>query len=108
MIDTGSMVSVVAPKPDDVVNPQIRLESADGSLMDCYGKRQYTIRLGRKEYHIEAAISKTTDTILGMDFIMKYRFDFRWNEFGDLYLWDPKAQIKSLCQFVTTNSNLPW
>ena len=98
---------MVPPEPTDQINPHIRLESADGSNIDCYGRRPYSIRLGRKQYNITAAISKTTDIILGMDFLYMYKFEFRWNEFGDLYLWDPKAQIKALCQFVKTNNSLP-
>ena len=87
-------MSCLKPSPSDVVNPRLRLETVDGSEIPCYGKKNYSIRIGRKEYHIDAVISKTTDAILGMDFIKKYKIEQRWDEFGDYYLWDPKAQIK--------------
>ena len=85
LVDTGSMVSCIKPEASDTINPHLRLETVDGSEIPCYGRKNYSIRLGRKEFHIPAVISKTTDTILGMDFIKKYRFDLRWDEFGDYY-----------------------
>ena len=72
---------------------------------NCYGRKNHTIRLGRKEFHINAAISNTTDNILGMDFIHKYKLDFRWNEFGDLFIIDKKAGIKSLLKHYALPHN---
>ena len=63
LIDTGAQVSCVAPGPHDKPDPRIRLETADGSDLECYGKKSHTVRIGRKEFHIDAYISKTTDTI---------------------------------------------
>ena len=73
LCDTGSQVSVVPPSDGDVLQPHLRLETVAGTQMACYGKKMLTVRLNRKEYHIEAVISKTTDTILGMDFLDKYK-----------------------------------
>ena len=64
LVDTGSMVSCLKPTEEDVVNPNIKLETVDGSSIRCYGRKDYTIRLGRKEFHINAVVTKTTDTIL--------------------------------------------
>ena len=69
LVDTGSQCSVLKPGPDDRVNPFLKLEAVNGAEMPCYGKKSHSVRLGRKTYHIEAVISDTTDTILGMDFI---------------------------------------
>ena len=109
LVDTGSQVSVLKPSQGDVLRPDLLLESVDGSRLKCYGKKEHSVRLGRKEYHIQAVISDTTDNILGMDFIMKYKLDFRWGPFGDLYLFDPKSQSSTLCQFVKIprDANLP-
>ena len=100
LVDSGSQVSVLKPSAGDKVNPNILLEAVNGTNMKCYGKKQHSVRFSRKTYHIEAVISETNENILGMDFIAKYRFDFRWGPFGDLYLYDPKSQTSTLCEFV--------
>ena len=100
LLDTGSQASVLKPLQSDRIDPSILLETVNGQGMNCYGKRPHSIQIGRKMYHIEAVISDTTDNILGMDFISKYKFEFRWGEFGDLLFYDPKAQISTPCQFV--------
>ena len=69
LVDTGSQVSVIKPGPNDKVNPLLRLEAVNGTEIPCYGKKAHNVRLGRKTYHIDAVISDTTDTILGMDFL---------------------------------------
>ena len=91
MVDTGSQVSVLKPGPTDKVNPSLLLEAVNGSNMKCYGKKKHQVRLGRKTYEIEAVIADTNDSILGMDFIYKYKLEFRWGPFGDLYLYDKKS-----------------
>ena len=100
LVDTGAQTSVLKPLPEDVIDPSLKLETVDGSEMSCYGKKKFSIRLGRKEFHIDAMVSKTTDTILGMDFLKKYKIELRWNEFGDMFLYDPKSNISTICQFV--------
>ena len=100
LIDTGSQCSVTKAQPDDVLRPDLLLEAVDGSRLQCFGTKPLSIRLNRKEYHIDTVISNTTDTILGMDFLDKYGFEFRRGQFGDLFLYDPKAQISTLCQFT--------
>ena len=100
LVDTGSQVSVLRPVPGDIIQPHIRLETVDGSQMPCYGKKEHSVRFGRKTYHIQAVISNTTDSILGMDFMKKYRLGLDWGPFGDLYLIDKKSDTRTLCQFV--------
>ena len=107
LVDTGSQCSVTKPSPEDKLRPDLRLEAVDGSLLKCYGTRPLELRLNRKQYKIQTVISDTTDNILGMDFIDKYGFEFRRGEFGDLYLYDPKAQISVPCQFVNMSPSLP-
>ena len=71
LVDTGAQVSATKKRPGDIIDPDIQLETVDGSKMPCYGKQNRTFRLGRKEYHQELYISNTNETILGMDFIKK-------------------------------------
>ena len=76
LVDTGAQVSAIKPSPGDVIDPNIRLETVDGSTMPCYGKKTLSFKLGRKEYHQEVFISNTNETILGMDFQTKSMFTY--------------------------------
>ena len=51
LLDTGAQVSCVPPSKDDTIDPSIKLETVDGSLMPCYGKKEISFRIGRKTYH---------------------------------------------------------
>ena len=39
-IDTGAVVTVVAPGPNDIVRPDLALKAANGSLIECYGYKK--------------------------------------------------------------------
>ena len=39
-IDTGAVVTVVAPGPNDIVRPNLALKAANGSLIECYGYKK--------------------------------------------------------------------
>ena len=105
LVDTGAAVSVTPPGPNDKPDPNIMLETVDGSLMPAYGKTTTTFKLGRKTYHQDLIITNTSETILGMDFIKKYKMDNRWSEFGDYYLYDTKADISTLLEFIKMPKN---
>ena len=64
LLDTGSMCSVSRPRETDVLRPDLLLESADGSRLQCFGTKPLSLRLGRKEYHIK----------FNKFFIVKYHF----------------------------------
>ena len=83
LLDTGSQVSCTKPGPQDKIDPSIRLEAVNGSIMPCYGKKQVSFKIGRKTYHQTPYITDSQETILGMDFIKPNRLEFRWGEFGD-------------------------
>ena len=105
LLDTGAQVSCCPPSPEDRLDPSVLLEAVDGSKMPCYGKKQLSIQIGRKMYHQTVFITNTSETILGMDFVLKNRMDFRWGEFGDYYMYDTKAKISGLLQFVKIPKN---
>ena len=66
------------------------------------------IRIGRKNYSIEAVIAKVKTPLLGWDFFMKYRLDLIWGEFGDLFLRDKKANIaKRLTHVAIPHKAIP-
>ena len=104
LCDTGSMVSVVKRSQSDKIDPSKVLQAVNGSKIKCYGQKEVEIRLNRKTYTILATIADIEQDIIGWDFLSKYKFDFAWNEFGDLYLHDKKADIKAPLKFITYKS----
>ena len=100
LLDSGSCVSCVPKEPDDVIDPYFKLRSVNGGSIATFGTRQIEVRIGRKEYSIEAVIADIPQQILGWDLFRKYRLGFEWNETGDLFVTDNKANIKSLLKFV--------
>ena len=74
------------PFVEPLIDTSIILEAVDGTKMPCYGKRKIIIQIGRKQYHQEVFITNTSEIILGMDFIHKYKMEFRWGPFGDYFI----------------------
>ena len=101
LIDSGSAITAIAAGPDDKVRPDLALVAANGTLIECCGYKKVTFQIGRKQYEITAAIAKIKDTIIGWDFIKKFRLSFWWSNWGDCYLYDRKAKIKKLLEYVT-------
>ena len=48
LLDTGSAVTAIAAGPDDVPNPRLALRAANGSVVECCGYKQISVRIGRK------------------------------------------------------------
>ena len=42
-----------------------------------------------------------------MDFIHPNKIEFRWNEFGDYYLYDTRAKVSGLLEFIKVPKNIP-
>lgn len=101
LCDSGSMVTVVKRSEGDKIDKNKILQAVNGSEIKCYGQKEITIQMGRKSYKIMAIIADVDQDILGWDFIEKYRLDFVWGDFGDLYLRDRKADIKQALKYVT-------
>ena len=96
LLDSGSMTCVWPATKTDKIDETVRLQSVDGTRFACYGRKKLDIRIGRKNYSIEAVIAKVKTPLLGWDFFMKYRLDLIWGDFGDLFLYDRVAQIQGL------------
>ena len=54
LLDSGSMCCVWPASDSDVINKDIQLQTVDGSPFHCYGKKELSIRINRKEYKIPA------------------------------------------------------
>ena len=103
LFDTGAMKSCVPKLPSDKINKNFTLRTANGQPMPTYGYRQLSIRIGRKNYDIQAVITDVKQNIIGMDFIHTHKLGFEF--FDDLFLVDKKAQIKQKLKFTTVLHN---
>ena len=100
LLDSGSCVSCVPRGPQDKLDPRVKLRAVNGQSIPTYGTEIIKIRIGRKEYSIEAIKTDFPQRILGWDLFRKYRLGFAWSDSDDLFLTDDKAQIKSLLKFI--------
>ena len=101
LCDSGSMVTVIKKSSEDKLDNSRYLQAVNGSAIKCYGSKIIEVRLGRKTYSVKAVIADVKQDILGWDFLGKYRLNWEWSPFGDLYLVDKKANIKTEVKFVT-------
>ena len=53
----------------------------------------------RKSYPIRAIKTDVASPVLGFNFTKKHRLDTRWTEFGDVVMYDAKAQIQSVLKY---------
>ena len=101
LCDTGSMITVIKKSKEDKIDTSKILRAVNGSSIKCYGQKEIEVGLGRKVYRINATVADIDQDIIGWDFIAKYKLDWRWSEFGDLCLYDRKANITAPLKFVT-------
>ena len=99
LCDSGSVVSCIPKKPGDKIDPAIRLRSVNGGIIPTFGSEELVIRLGRKQYKIQAIKAEVPQRILGWDFFRKHKLDLEWGEFGDLFIVDKVAKIRSLVKY---------
>ena len=103
LLDSGSCVSCVPKDPNDKIDPAFKLRAVNGQSIPTFGTKVISIRIGRKQYEIEAIKTDINQQILGWDLFAKYKLGFEWNE-DELYLTDKKAQIRSLLKFIKVDS----
>ena len=57
LLDSGSCVSCYPKGENDVKNPSMNLKSVNGGLIETYGTKTMTLRIGRKTYTVEGIIA---------------------------------------------------
>ena len=100
LLDSGSAVSCIPKKKEDVMDQSLRLRAVNGNIIPTFGTEMLKIQVGRKSYEIEAVKIDIQQKILGWDWFRKYKLGLEWNEFGDILLVDKKAGIKTTLEFV--------
>ena len=93
LVDSGSAVSAWPPEPGDLEVPNLHLKAVNGSKIKCFGHKEVDIRINRKNYRFKVIKAQVECPILGWDFIRHFKFNFLWNQFGDITINDPKANI---------------
>ena len=104
LVDTGSAVTAVIAGPEDVVDPNLALLAANGSLIECCGYKEVAFKINRKTYKMWVTVAKIQDNIIGWDFIKKFKMNFVW-EGETCYFYDKKAKIKKSLDFVSFKHN---
>ena len=56
MIDSGSQITATQRRPDDKVDPTLKLVAVNGSRIDTYGIRELKFKINRKTYQIPAVV----------------------------------------------------
>ncbi len=78
LVDSGSVVCLEPAKPGKRANgtpdPSIKLTTASGKRLVCYGKRDRTINVGGKKIVHTFIIAEVGKTILGSDFLLRFGF----------------------------------
>ena len=109
LVDSGAMVSVFPRSkfPNQPLDSHVSIKAINKTTIPTYGKQKITVRIGRKHYAHEVLVADIDQPVIGWDFCRRYLLSLVWSEFGDLYLWDPKAKIKTLLQ-ITANDRGKW
>ena len=89
-------VTAIPPEPGDIEDKNVQLRAVNGSKIKTYGHKNITIKIGRKSYDFKAIKAEVTKPVIGWDFMKFHRLGLRWGQWGDLYLYDRKAQIHGL------------
>ena len=105
LLDSGACISCTPKDPGDKIDPTFRLRAVNGHSIPTFGTKKIEIRIGRKQYSIEAIKTDINQQIIGWDFFSKYNLGLEW-ECGELFLTDKKAKIRSLLKFVKIDSNV--
>ena len=88
LCDSGSQITAWPPDPGDKPLPKTFLKAVNGSRLNCYGYKQVSIQIGRKQYRFQAIKADVQAPIIGWDFFKHYRIGFRWTDLGDIELYD--------------------
>ena len=80
LVDSGSQICAWPPDPGDQPDPNVRLRAVNGNQIQCFGKKQIEVKIGRKAYSFTAIKANVPGPIIGWDFIRKYRLGFVWGE----------------------------
>ena len=108
LLDSGSCVSCLPKEPGDVIDQNFSLKAVNGDKIQTYGTKTMHIQLNRKQYAIQAIVADVPNRILGWDFFCKFKLGFEWNDYGDLFLTDNKAGIKTLMRhFAVPHLSVP-
>ena len=109
LLDSGAQLSVW-PKsrvPGAVLDPYVSIRAVNKSKILTYGKKEISVRFGRKQYNHTVIIADVDRPVLGWDFCKKFRLSLLWTIYGDLVLWDRIANITVPLQ-VTANKAGTW
>ena len=100
LFDTGATICITPLQQGDRMKTTSSSRQVDGSLLNCYGTRTITLKLGDKYFSTSATImhvgnEKLNEHLIGMDFIQTNQLSLEWFE-GDLYISDKQGLFHKL------------
>ena len=98
LCDSGSMVSAFPPDPGDLPVKNQFLKAANGSRMACYGYKDISVKIGRKPYKFKIIKAQVESPIIGWDFMKLHKLDLRWNDEGEITIFDKKSKIQKVLE----------
>ena len=99
LCDSGSQVSAFPPDPGDQPVPGQFLKAANGSRMACFGYKDITFKIGRKQYDFKIIKAQVESPIIGWDFMDRHKLDLRWNDEDKITIYDRKSKVSSVLHF---------
>ena len=99
LVDSGSQVCAMPPEPGDKPLKGVFLKAANGTKIVCYGRKKFSIKIGRKSYDFMAYKAEIDSPILGWDFVRHHKLDLIWDEDGNQCIYDKKAKITKVLDF---------
>ena len=99
LCDSGSQISAIPPEQGDKAIKGQFLKAVNGTKIQCYGTKEIFIKIGRKEYKFTFIKADVSTPVIGWDFFKAHRLDFRWNDWGDITLYDAKAKISTILNY---------
>ena len=79
LVDSGAQVSVWPRNrvPDAIIDPYVSIRAVNKTKILTYGKKEISVRFGRKQYNHTVLIADVDRPVLGWDFCKKFRL--LWN-----------------------------
>ena len=82
LLDSGSCVSCIPKKPGDKIDPSFKLKAVNGGSIPTFGSEEISIRIGRKEYSIQAQEYKVKGIPNGILKILQEKVKTNLGAFG--------------------------
>ena len=107
LIDTGSDISIVSARKQNLKEDDQCLFAANGSRIKSYGKRYFNLNIGlRRAFNYKFTIADTHNNIIGADFLASYHLcpDLTQRQLIDASTQFRRRLIEKECQQLSVST----